>query len=336
MEFIKHNFGFLLFVSVGLILALVLGGAWLQTYTATVSTESGVKEQEKVIDQSQRGSFALNQENLLQAQKNRKVTEDAFKDFLGVLVTRYGIPTETTTGLDCVRVLKEQCRLMERDLKDPAKDITLGQNTAKFSFDSILSSPSIPSAEDVPVILKQMRIVEEVVKVAGKSRLREFQSISRPLGLKVINKDLCTVVPLEVSVAGGYKAIQDFVNALQQREALGIFILRSIDLTSQDQVGAGGSIAAMDAMAPGAAPAGRPGAFEPGGIGRPTPMMPFGPGVPRTPATGAGTEKTAPVEVKGSTDILLEKDQRVVFSPHELQARILVDFVEFKNPAEEK
>lgn len=336
MEYIKNNVGFLLFVVVGIVLAAVLGWFWLKTYQATGTTENSVQGQEKIIDQSQSGPFALNQENLLRAQQNRAVTEAAFKDFVRLLAVRYGIPAENASGLDCVRILKEECRLMERELKDPSKDITLGQNMARFSFDSILSSPSIPSPEDVPVILKQMRIVEEVVKMVSKSRLREFQTLLRPLGLKVINKDLYTVVPLEVGVAGGYRAVQDFVNALQQRDALGIFILRSIELTSQDQVGAGGSIAAMDAMAPGAAATARGGAFAPGVPGRPLPVMPVIPGMPRTAAPGAGAERTASPEAKEQAEIDLDRDHRVVFSPHEVQARILLDFVEFKKPAEEK
>jgi len=328
MESIKHNLGFLLFVIAGAILALGLGFAWIRTGEKTAATEKSVKAQEKIIDQSQRLAFALSPDNLLRAQTNRTVTEQAFRDFLRTLVDRYGIPAETSTGLDCVRILKEECRNMERELRDPAKDITLGQDAAKFSFESILNSSSIPSAEDVPIILKQMRIVQEVVKVAGKSRLREFQRISRPQGLRAINKDLYASVPLEISLAGGYRAIQEFVNALQQRDALGIFILRSVELTSQDQVGANGSIAAMDAMAPAAAPVrGGPGEFG----GRPPPGSL---GMRKIATTGPAA--TVIVDPRGSSLIPLEKDRRVVFSPHDLQARILVDFIEFKKPAEEK
>ena len=332
MESIKNNLGFLIFVVVGAILALALGFAWIRTIERTIATEKSVQDQEKIIDQSQRGAFALSPDNLARARTNRDVTDQAFRDFLGKLVDRYGIPIEASTGLDCVRVLKEACRNMERELRDPAKDITLSQEAAKFSFESILSSSSIPSADDVPVILKHMRIVQEVVKVASTSRLREFQRISRPQGLRAINKDLYSIVPLEVSIAGGYKAIQGFVNALQQREALGIFILRSVELTSQDEVGANGSIAAMDAMSPVAAPVrGGPG---PGELGRRPPLGSPLLGMPKSATVAPAA--TAVVEPQGPTLIPLEKDQRVVFAPHELQARILVDFIEFKKPAEEK
>lgn len=338
MDFIKRNLGFLLFLAAALVVPAVLAVLWWQTAAETARFRQQVQEQEKFLDGVRRGQFALNQDNVQVAKRNQALTEEAFREFVRTLTVRYGLPARTgVEPLECVRIVKDQRERMEKELTDPAKKITVSQGARNFSFDAILSSSTPPLAADVPVILKQLQIVGEIVRAAATSPgLREFGGISRPLGLAAADQDLYQVVPLEVSVSGNFKSIQRFVNQLQQRQTAGIFVLRSIELTSRDQ--AAGNLMGSEMTG--------------GGPGVPGPgrefMMPAGmPGV-RTPAAvrpPAGTSvrgdrrtgEPAVEEAAETGPALLaeEKDRRTVFSTHDLDARILIDFVEFKKPPEE-
>jgi hypothetical protein len=328
MDFIKRNLGFLLFVTGSLLAAAVLGVLWWQSGADTREYREKVQSQEQFLDGVRRGQFALNQDNVQIARRNQAVAEEAFREFLQALVVRYGIPARTgIQPLECVRVVKEERERMRQELADPARDIQVASAAAGFSFDSILTSSTLPLAEDVPVILKHLQIVGEVVRVAGRSGLREFRSIGRPHGLASIKKDLYSVVPLEVSISGNYKSIQRFVNQLQQRDTAGIFILRSIELTSRDQ--AAGNLLGSEAMGAPGVRTGRTGLPA----GAPFTGLPAG---SRRPPAGAGGVPPA-VEPLESKPVLLDevKDRRTVFTTHDLDARILIDFVEFKKPAEE-
>lgn len=337
MEFIRRNIGFLLLWLISLLLAGGLAFLWFRSYDTAATFEGKVKGQKDFMAQVKRMPYGLNQPNVEVAGQNRVLAEAVYKDFQRLLVMRYGVPTEKNiTGLDCVRQVKESCRTMQQALLD--KGIVAPADLKWFSFDSVATSSTLPTADEVPLILKQLRIVEEVMRLVTQSSLTDLRRVSRTTGLQPIAKAQYSMTCFELSVSGSYRAIERFVNQVQ-RESKGIFIVRTTEISTGDQA-ASGQIASLSSMAPTAGPAA--GAIGPGGM--PPEMMMPGPGwnggnmpPPRMVQPGAKGEVNKAVPAKTELKYIdLTKDQRTVFKPHDMQALIVVDFVEFKKPAEEK
>lgn len=325
MEFVKRNLGFLATVVVFLILTVVVAVLWQSANRRGQMIEVKVGEQKAFMADIRREKFALNQHNQDLAARNYQTTQKEFTAFLRALASQYGIPEENgVNGLDTLRLIKEECLRMEQELAD--KSVQLAPDTAFFSFGDIARSTALPQAEDVPFILRNLRVVSEIVRVCGRSGITEFRGISLPAGLKPIDKDLYTVTPVQLTVDGSYKSIQRLVNQLQ-REAKVIVLVRSLDLEAGDQT-------PMAAAAPGApaaatrrtaTSAGLPG-MPPGMMGMPAMMPPAG----RASAAAEGKEKPS------ESALPVDKEQRLVFSPGDVSAVLVLDVLEFKKTAEEK
>lgn len=323
MEFVKRNLGFLAAVVVFLVLTVVLAVFWQSANRRGQAIEAKVGEQKAFMADIRREKFALNQHNQELAARNYQTTQNEFTAFRRELATRYGIPEENgINGLESLRMIKEECLRLEQELAD--KNVQLPPDNVFFSFGDIARSTTLPRSEDVPFILRGLRIVSEIVRVCGRSGITELRSISRPAGLKPLDKDLYTVTPLQLAVEGSYKSIQRLVNQLQ-REAKVIVLVRSLELEARDQT----PMAAAASTAPGAtpaaarrpaAPAGMPGLLPPGMM-----MPPAG----RAPATDGKDKSAEPA-------LPLDKEQRLVFSPGDVSAVLILDVLEFKKTAEEK
>jgi len=322
MEFVKRNIGFLAVVVVFLILTVVLAVFWQSTNRRGQAIEAKVGEQKAFMADIRREKFALNQHNQELAARNYQTTQKEFTEFLRELATRYGIPEESgINGLESLRLIKEECLRMEQELAD--KSVQLAPDTAFFSFGDVARSTTLPRAEDVPFILRNLRIVSEIVRVCGRSGISELSGISRPAGLKPLDKDLYTITPLQLSVEGSYKSIQRLVNQLQ-REAKVIVLVRSLELDSHDQPPVAATTvpgAPATAIRRPATSAGMPG-LPPGMMG----MPPAG----RAPLAADGKEKPA------EPALPVDKEQRLVFLPGDVSAVLILDVLEFKKTAEEK
>jgi Tfp pilus assembly protein PilO len=323
MEFVKRNLGFLASVVVFLILTVVLAVFWQSANRRGQAIEAKVSEQKAFMADIRREKFALNQHNQSLAAQNYQTAQKEFTAFLRELATRYGIPEESgINGLESLRLIKEECLRMEQELAD--KNVQLAPDNAFFSFGDIARSTTLPRAEDVPFILRNLRIVSEIVRVCGRSGISELIGISRPAGLKPLDKDLYTITPLQLNVEGSYKSIQRLVNQLQ-REAKVIVLVRSLELDAREQIPATATTApgaSATATRRPAASAGMP----PGMMGMPPMMPPAG----RAPLAADGKEKPA------EPALPVDKEQRLVFSPGDVSAVLILDVLEFKKTAEEK
>lgn len=325
MEFVKRNLGFLAAVVVFLVLTVVVAVLWQRANRRGQAIETKVSEQKAFMADIRREKFALNQHNQALAARNYQTTQKEFTAFLRALATRYGIPEESgINGLESLRLIKEECLRMEQELAD--KNVQLAPDNAFFSFGDIARSTTLPRAEDVPFILRNLRMVSEIVRVCGRSGISELSGISRPAGLKPFDKDLYTVTPLQLTVEGSYKSIQRLVNQLQ-REAKVIVLVRSLELEARDQTPMGaattpGAPAAATTTRRPAASAGMP----PGMMGMPPMRPPAG----RAPLAADGKEKPA------EPALPVDKEQRLVFSTGDVSAVLILDVLEFKKTAEEK
>ena len=342
MEFLKRNIGFLILLLVTVVLLAGCVLFWVAAVKTSSEFEQKVEAQKMFMAEVKRSQHTLSKPNVQTALANRELAEAIYRNLIRGLVQRYSVPLETGTGMECVRILKDEILRLHTELKE--KNVLLGGTAQYLSFDSVAKSASLPNPADVPRILKQLRIVNELVRVVIKSGVMELREVSRPAGLRVIDKGMYELYPFEIVVSGEYKQIQRLVNQLQ-REAKGIFILRSIDITSKDQA-AGGAVAHFNALTALGTPTDtNAAAGMPGGMmdqGMPGMMMPGGmqPGMQpggmpgRTTAAARGTAKAKAPERSKLLDV--DKEQRTVFQTHELGAVIVVDYIEFKKLPEEK
>jgi hypothetical protein len=137
-------------------------------------------------------------------------------------------------------------------------DIAVGQQCQYFSFDKLALSKKLPPEDAVPKIFRQLRIIQEVVRILGESELTTVEEIKRPMGLQTLEEDLYTVTPLKIVVLGRADHVQAFINKMNS-ESNYLFFLRKIDLLTTDQA-PGGVLSGKDAT-----PANRGGGMTGGG-----------------------------------------------------------------------
>lgn len=323
MNFIKRNIGFIILVGVALSSAAFLGFSWYQIWADTDEIRKKVKGQQDFFEQVKRIPYSLNQANEKITEGNRALADAQLKGLITMLATKYGIPAEAAGQVECKRIVLDVLRKLKKDLAE--KNVAGQGDSSGFSFDSIARSTTLPPIAEVPMILKNLRIVEEAIRLIGKAGLSDLRTITRQQGLKGLDRDLYTLYPLELSVAGNFTTINRFVNMLQ-RESKGLFVVRSVSLESRDQA-AGGVVATV------APAAGGPGA----GMGSPT-GAPGDMAMGMRPPVAPRYQPKAPLkDPKDPKSLLLPDDKklRLAFTPHEVSAVIIVDFVDIKKTAEE-
>ncbi|MFA5204917.1 MAG: Amuc_1100 family pilus-like protein [Lentisphaeria bacterium] len=329
MEFVKRNAGFLALVLVFLVGTAVSAVLWRTANRRALEIEDKVRSQQEFMAKIRREKFGLNQRNLDLAARNRLASQRELVSFLDGLASQHGLVEESgITGLDCLRIIKEEALRMAQELE--GKNIQVPTDAAFFSFGDLARSTSLPKSEEVPLILRNLRLVSEIVRVCGRSGITEFSGISRPGGLKPLVKDLYTDTPVQLTVTGSYKSIQRLVNQLQ-KEAKQVILVRSVELEARDQVPSGTTTAAGGGAAatpgrPGGAPAA---SRQPAGM--PPGMMPGRMMMPGVPAAAPADDKTA-----GEPLPPVDKEQRLVFASAEMTAVLVLDVLDFKKPAEEK
>ena len=102
-----------------------------------------------------------------------------------------------------------------------------------FSFQARAQSKDLPSMEDVPNIFRQLRIVQEIVRIVAQSRLQSLNGIDRPMDLTLIEEDLYTATPIRLTVTGTPDQVQTFINKMTT-EANYLFFLRTIYVDTAD------------------------------------------------------------------------------------------------------
>jgi hypothetical protein len=352
MDFLKKNIGLIIYAIVCLTLSgLIVTGIRRAAATAGESKKK-VQRQAEFFERIKSNEYAINRANREVAGENQTMVEAKFQELRQWLAQNYSIAMDTPpTSVECVTILQEEIRRMKKDIED--KGIVVGGTCQLFSFDAQATSSVLPPVGDIPLILRQLKVVKEVVRIVGLSLAQtnpndpkpaELSSIQRVLGLKTQDSDLYTITPVDISVVAPMPQIQDLVNRFN-KESQYLFFLRNITLVTTDQAPAGvvkGFDAAFSARAaamPGAA--GPMGAMEgmgppemfgmPGAMGGPGAMAPRGvrPGVrPPAAAPGAAAQPVA----TGPDLASMKKSDLVVFTESIYQANLRLDLVEFREP----
>lgn len=368
LDFLKKNLLLIAFGVVSLIVSCILAVRILGAAKSAGEYRTKVGEQYDFLNGIKDKGTAVTEENKKVAEVNHKLARRKFLDLRKLLRAKSRIPEENPSAERCVVILEKECQRMLRALEE--QDVEVAGNTAYFSFDA--EAKVLPHQSRVIGILKQLRIIQEIVRLVGESYLAELRLIDRPLAKTEIDdsREMYGTIPFEVSVVGELKRIQRFVNQLQ-RESRYLFFIRHLSLDSDDQA-EGGNIPLLssdkkegggsdqprgggetmmrgrggmgpDGMMMGGE-RGMEGSMDEGGEGMQrmmmAPGMRGGSGRPMMPPGGgparpAGQARQQRSETGRKRISRTTREERAVFEPHLLQASIRLDFVEFHAPTEE-
>lgn len=274
MDFIRKNWGLLLYSLGCLVLAGVVGFKVIQARRFAAAKQKALTDQLQWFDGVKKDNIRLSKENERAAQDNRDRAERTFTDVRQTMASKYRVdPKNPATPVEAVRALVAELGAMNRML-DTAEPPVEYANCAYLSFEKRSQSKDLPPMEDVPKIFRQLRIVGEIVRIVRESHLVSLNAIERPLDLTVIEEDLYTATPVILNVTGTADQVQNFINAMVTPVNY-LFFLRNISISTPDQ-------------APGGALGG---ASSTGGTG-----MPMGPGMEggMSPSGGMGPGGSGP------------------------------------------
>jgi hypothetical protein len=288
MDFIRKNWGLLLYALGCLILAGVVGFKAKQAHSLGAGKRKALDEQLRWFDDVKKANVRLSKENETAARDN---AENANRDFTTVrqdLASKYRVdPDHPATAVEAVRALRDEL-IKTRHMLDTAEPPLDYRNCAYLSFENRAESSDLPTLEDVPKIFRQLRIVQEIVRIACDAHLGSLNAIQRPMDLDVVAEDLYTATPIMLDVTGTADQIQTFINKMAT-EANYLFFLRNLTLETPDQApnGALGGASGASGVVPSGGQ-GTEGGMGPGGPGGPTPGMRPGSGPGATGPAGPG------------------------------------------------
>jgi len=331
MDTIRRNIGLVAFCVVSAILAVVLV-VLIQRHAGTAREFEGkVEALQKFFDTIRRSKIAVTEESYETVRGNHDRAEQKLGELREALWRRSRIRVGRSTGVECKNILRDETRQMQAKLAAADVDAT---RVSQFSFGGILDAAALPDEEtEVPVILKQLEIMKEIVDLVAQSNVLVFDSVERTLGTRVVKQDYYHVMPLNLSVTGTLWSVKQFATLLQ-RDTDYLFAVQRVKITGEDLVdSASGRPAAPAAAMPGPSGAGRRGAQRPE-FGIPPEMMGFPDGAPRTRPRPTVRRPTEEPEAEAEEPRPLTKEERAIELSQVVRADIRVDFLEFVNPSE--
>jgi hypothetical protein len=318
MDMLKRNIGLVIFGAVSLALAAVMLFFIHRHNVKAGELEGLVKSQQEFFDSVRKGEVAVTAENLKIAEANLLLTKTELANLRAELWRRSHIPLREVSGVECKNILRQGTLELLRQLE--RSGIAIGAGARDFSFGSILQADTVPREKDVPKILKHLDVIQEVVRLAQESYVSEIVNIQRLHGLRVVETDFYTVMPMSVTVTGESRALRKFITQLQ-KEASYVFYIPYCTLSAEDRaVSEAGRRPVATATETPASP--RRAAGPDMGMHFLEPVMPY-------TQPGARTAPESGEEVKTET---LDKASRNVVLTDLAKAEIRLDFIQFRNP----
>ena len=282
-------------------------------------------EQQRFLANLGRGQYALSRENLRIAQANEVAVRTALDDFLGDLDERFTLPRRTMTPFECGSEVRGSIRELrtlfaQRDIEIPAKE--------NFSFDWLGTTTKLPEVEEIPVIVKQLRVVNRIARSAANAYVTQFHALerldtpeegeSRPLDAGGHRTALYSV-----SVSGPSDRLRTFINDLNtlKEQAGAPQVLLVVQRLSFDRP-------ALAVRPPSAEQSTRSGTRS----GTDGPPRPYQPG-----AMPPRSETPPSVEEEAAEQRIVPRSERVAFPRKPiLKATLQLALLEFRGPESEK
>lgn len=223
MNIIKRNLPFVIFCLIAVVAIITLLFLLARHSTKAQELEEKVEEQKRFFQEIRRKDYAVTEESVDAIQENSELAKEKLVELRRKLSETSQIEVEQVDGLEAKNLLKDEVDRLVEELDEAG--VIIDDEAAGLSFSAILEGDELPDEEtEVPVILKQLRVIEEVARILAESSVDELNTFSRPFGLGVDEREFFSIMPLELSVAGDAKSVRQFVSGLQQDAELFFFI----------------------------------------------------------------------------------------------------------------
>jgi hypothetical protein len=304
MDFLKRNIGMTIVSGIGLALSIGCIVIIVKTHKEAAQFQQQVIDIKQSLEKFQRTQFALTQGNVEVANANSELAKRKYEEFMQSLSQRRAKDDlGSFSRLGAKNHLTKICTKMENQLR--SSDITVQDSQTSFSFGQWMGQDVLPGPDEIPLILRNLEIAQELVYLLSQAQVQSVDEFSRQAELEPVERGLYSYISFGIRVGGTVESVRIFLNSLNQ--ASYFFIVRSVnvktpgaDLRGPTSASATES-ATEDRDSPGA---GRGRTVEPG--------------------TGqSGTGASAQQAYLPKRDRVLFSEQRVVV------AEIAVDYVEF-------
>ncbi len=228
MEFVKRNIGLTVFLGLSLIVSGFLTVRIVQQIGAANTSENDFEEIIDFVKDISRQKIAVTEENVELAAANATTAREKLQMLREKLAARTELETTQMSSVKFKNHLVAQTRMMLQRLAD--RNVRVATGAAGFSFADILQSSTLPNQEaEVPVLNRQLVIIEEIVAQLGNSGVTELNAVERVAGLGAVELDDYKVTRFSLDVAGHMNAVRHFVSNLQTRSKF-FFVVPSMEI----------------------------------------------------------------------------------------------------------
>jgi len=223
MNFIKRNIGLVTFCGIAIILAAILGYLLAKHTAAADKLEAKVQEQKDFFATLKRKNIGITSGNLKTLSSNVKTTENQLFQLRRRLWQQTRVQTKELNSIEAKNALRERLINMRNTLEK--RGIQVSETASQFSFGTILQADTLPDEEtEVPVILKQIKLVQEIVRLLANSYVDSVDSVQRPFGLHADEREFFDIMPFSLEFSGDSKSVRKFITLLQHESKYLYFI----------------------------------------------------------------------------------------------------------------
>ena len=306
-------------------LITLAGTVLLSVFLWRASRELKVKKQKLLEiklnkEKVQKFQWELNSATRELAEANLRTAARKYVELLQEIAARYPAAESEDMGrIACSDRVKSACGALRERLY--ARGVAFSQDVGRMTLQSVIDADSPPKAEDVPLVIKQLNVVDELVTVVARSGIPELNSFTRNdpgLQLQKGPSGQYNFSEYGLTVTGDFNTIRNFLNNLN--DARYLYVVRHIKLAAQDvakSIGSGRAVQKNPTPGGGSNPMEFPGAGIPGG---------------GTTKIKEKKDKEKKEEKKEEEANLAEqfKENRIVFKDlSQISVSVTVDYVEF-------
>ncbi|MCF7855339.1 MAG: Amuc_1100 family pilus-like protein [Candidatus Pacebacteria bacterium] len=330
MDIIKRNIALSIFLALSLLAAVVLAIMMRQYAASAGKLDDEVVKLQAFFRDLQQEKVAVSKANYDIARENRQLVEEQLGDLKEQLWEKSHIPVQRYTGIAAKDLLREETARMRLMLED--RGIELGNSIPQLSFGKVLQREGVPDeVNEVPVLVKELAVIEEIVRLVTSSGLNRLIDLERTSGSALASLEHYDVMPMSLTVNGKLSTVKRFITALQE-DAGYFFFVHYFSVGSERSVQ--GAIAGRPRQGK---EKDRETTTGPGEAMAPFPeMMPgeqFPPPATYVPERREREETQRDMAADGEP---LDKDERAVGLNDIVTVKIRLDFLEFHKPQQEK
>lgn len=235
MSVLKRNIGLFTFCAAAIIAAVVLA-VFINNFASEAENfETKVKEQREFFRELKNRAVPINQANLEVLSQNYDLVSNELAGLRAGLHQESQIPVQEVSGVEAKNILTRSARDMRQELE--ATGILVSEAAASFSFNDILAAEGLPDKEtEVPILMKQLKIIQEIVRLTSDAYVNQVLDIQRPTRLQDAEREFFTVMPFKVEVQGKVSAVKKLVTSLQA-DAAYLFAVQNLKISSANNAG---------------------------------------------------------------------------------------------------